>query len=489
VITQRIMGLDLLKQLKIHNVVALDFLLSDFRQDFCFAVQKGNDVLLRKLNEGLSVVIANNTFNTIRNQWFGPDQTNVISLRKTLMIALYIIIPLFIIYAIVIMLFLRKEVRKRTRDLKNEINEHKKTLTSLQQRNIMLNEMEKVSLIGAWEYDIKTKEITWTSGVYDIFGVDAETFDPSHYELDIAFYHERDQEVLNQAFQKLIETGTPYDLELELSAASGESKWVRTRGRAEHRNGKIIRIYGDIQDVTIIKKINDELKESVQQLRLLMNSTGEGIIGVDKDGICTFCNMSALKTLNYHAKTDVIGKNMHQLIHYAYEDGSRHPIEKSIIHQVLRTGQGTRTDEDILWRSDGSCFYAEIFSYPIMENDDIKGAVVTFFDISKRKKAQDELNELKNNLEKQIKERTRELNKKVNTLDKSQKAMLYMIEDLNDITAELKSKREELESAKNLKLLHIPFPTIFVLHFAPLTDSQNSFMKIMQIRSTMKANA
>jgi ABC-type amino acid transport substrate-binding protein len=82
VITQRITGLKLLEQMKVKTIKPLDFQLPEFRQDFCFAVQKGNQDLLVRLNEGLSVVIANNTFENLRFEWFGPEDGGSVFQRK-----------------------------------------------------------------------------------------------------------------------------------------------------------------------------------------------------------------------------------------------------------------------------------------------------------------------------------------------------------------------------------------------------------------------
>jgi len=322
-ITQRIMGIELLKQLGIRSVKPLDWVVPEFRQDFCFAVQKGNKKLLDRLNEGLSIVIANNTYESIKLKWFGPSIKEKLALKDVLTIIFYTLIPLLILVSGISIVVLRKEVKRRTESLNSEISEHKKTLEILEKQQV-------------------------------------------------------------------------------------------------------------------------ELRENEGQIRLLLNSTAEGIYGVDINGDCTFINKSVLKILGYSHESELIGKNMHELIHHTRIDGSRCCLEDCKIVNAFKDGKGTHYDDEIFWGANGVSFPVEYFSYPICPDGKITGFVVTFWDIYERKKADQELLELKNNLVIQVGKRTAELQEKVEKLHRSQPAMLHMVEDLNKITAELKQERRKL---------------------------------------------
>lgn len=108
-------------------------------------------------------------------------------------------------------------------------------------------------------------------------------------------------------------------------------------------------------------------------------------------------------------------------------------------------GDGVLNVNDYLWKADNTSFLAEFSSFPIFKEGLVTGAVVTFRDITERKKSEEELVQLKNELEIKVAERTAELEEKVQKLAKSQKAMLFMVEDLNRITTELKAERRKLE--------------------------------------------
>lgn len=131
VITQRVMGLKLLKAMKIRSIQPLEILLPDFRQDFCFAVKKGDAELLSRLNEGLSIVIANKKFDQIHLKWFGPSIDHRPSFMEIFRIAIYALIPLIALGGLVMNHFLRRLVRSRTAMLQGEIEGHKQTAHEL----------------------------------------------------------------------------------------------------------------------------------------------------------------------------------------------------------------------------------------------------------------------------------------------------------------------------------------------------------------------
>jgi ABC-type amino acid transport substrate-binding protein len=83
-LVQEVTGLNVIRELGINNIETLDLTLPDFQEDYCFAVQKGNVALLTRLNEGLSIVIANDSYKNIQSKWFGPNIMSLPPGRKFL---------------------------------------------------------------------------------------------------------------------------------------------------------------------------------------------------------------------------------------------------------------------------------------------------------------------------------------------------------------------------------------------------------------------
>lgn len=122
----------------------------------------------------------------------------------------------------------------------------------------------------------------------------------------------------------------------------------------------------------------------------LLDSAGEGIWGVDLQGVCTFVNRAACAALGY-TPDELIGRNMHLAIHHHYPDGRPYPGSECIVYNVFRQGRPFTNQVDHLFRKDGSIFYAEMSAQPILHGGLTRGAVVTFRDITQARLAEEAL--------------------------------------------------------------------------------------------------
>ena len=134
-----------------------------------------------------------------------------------------------------------------------------------------------------------------------------------------------------------------------------------------------------------LETANRELRTSDEQVRLLLDSTAEGIYGLDLKGNFTFCNAAGLAMLGYSNVTDLLGRNAHELIHHTRADGAPYPTHESRVFRALKEDRGSYADEELLWRADGTSLLVESWSYPVRKDGAIVGAVVTFLDITERK--------------------------------------------------------------------------------------------------------
>lgn len=145
-----------------------------------------------------------------------------------------------------------------------------------------------------------------------------------------------------------------------------------------------------------------------RQLGLLLESTGEGIFGIDLAGHCMFINRAGARMLGWEP-AQVLGRNMHELTHHSHADGSPYPDTDCPIFNAFRQGLPCRIDTEVFWRRDRTPFAVEYSSHPIMDGSSVRGAVITFLDITERKRAAQALQRAKDELELRVAERTREL--------------------------------------------------------------------------------
>jgi len=132
-----------------------------------------------------------------------------------------------------------------------------------------------------------------------------------------------------------------------------------------------------------------EIANMRQKLELILGAAGEGIYGLDTNGCATFANSASTEILGWPCN-ELLGKPVHPIHHHSFSDGSPYPREECPIYAALKDGEVHRVDDEVFWKSDGTCIPVEYISTPIVENGEIKGAVVIFRDISARKKLEKE---------------------------------------------------------------------------------------------------
>lgn len=146
--------------------------------------------------------------------------------------------------------------------------------------------------------------------------------------------------------------------------------------------------------------LNREIAERIQaeaeglklrkRLQAILNSAGDGIVGLDIVGKVTFVNHKATELLGWNAE-ELIGNLHHNMVHHSHQDGSDFPVEECPIHKAYKDGLDYSESDDIFWKKSGQSFPVEYTSTPLLDEDKVTGAVVVFKDIGKTKKLQKQL--------------------------------------------------------------------------------------------------
>lgn len=191
-------------------------------------------------------------------------------------------------------------------------------------------------------------------------------------EMQLAFEHKRN----HFSFQHYLANGELRDVEVY-------------SGPIKHKNKQIL--YSIVHDVTEKKQAIVELKNWSREnqrlannIRLLLDSSGEGIIGVDRLGKCTFINRAACEMLQFN-EDELLGKEIHSAIHHTLPDGSPYDIHNCPMQHTLYSGEVETVENEVLWRKDGTPLYVRYSSCPMIEHEVIAGTVITFSDISEQK--------------------------------------------------------------------------------------------------------
>ena len=131
----------------------------------------------------------------------------------------------------------------------------------------------------------------------------------------------------------------------------------------------------------------EKVKRNEKRLYELAQSIGDGLYSVDKEGKLTFINKEALRLLGFEEK-ELLGKTVHEYIHYKNKKGERVPPSECKIHKAMLKAERVSINDEQFVKKDGSFIDVSITATPLVENDEVVGTVVIFRDRSNEIKIQ-----------------------------------------------------------------------------------------------------
>lgn len=147
------------------------------------------------------------------------------------------------------------------------------------------------------------------------------------------------------------------------------------------------------RDTTERRRIEAALARLSRQNELILEAAGEGIVGVDAEGNTVFANPAAAHMTGWDL-SELLGQEHHRQIHHTRADGSANPHGDCPVTLTLRDGEHRHCADDVFWRKDGTSFAVEFTTDPIVEQGEVRGAVIVFRDIGDRKRTQEAIDNL-----------------------------------------------------------------------------------------------
>jgi PAS domain S-box-containing protein len=199
-----------------------------------------------------------------------------------------------------------------------DVTESQMMAANLKKVQEVLLQTSQMARVGGWEVDLVNNQVYWSEITKQIHEV-SPTFKPD-LESAVSFYQEKESYLkISEALKELIATGKSFDLELEITTATGKARWVRTIGHAETDAGKGKKLYGMFQDIDEKKRAELAVVNSQKLLDDVLNAASEvSIIATDLDGYITVFNRGAEKLLGYSA-SEMIGKYKSDIFHLPAE--------------------------------------------------------------------------------------------------------------------------------------------------------------------------
>ncbi|MBF0248613.1 MAG: PAS domain S-box protein, partial [Alphaproteobacteria bacterium] len=274
----------------------------------------------------------------------------------------------------------------------NDITELKRKEAEIEYSRERFDLALKGGNLGSWDVDLVAKETVVNDRYVEMLGYTRADAEPGGVrELWKRCIHPDDRERVHDTGQRYrngeLET---YEIEYRAITKSGEERWMVSRGEAVERDadGKPLRMVGTVTDITDRKRAEQAVRDAEERNRLILESAGEGVFGLDVDGITTFVNPAACRMLGFSPE-DLVGQPMHDLTHHTYPDGTPYPKHECHMRAAFTEGEVRRVTDEVLWRFDGTSFPVEYTSTPIRKDGELIGAVVTFSDVTERRAAED----------------------------------------------------------------------------------------------------
>ncbi|MDX9940331.1 MAG: diguanylate cyclase [Sphaerochaetaceae bacterium] len=144
-----------------------------------------------------------------------------------------------------------------------------------------------------------------------------------------------------------------------------------------------------------LHEANSELARNHDRLQLILDSTAEGVYGIDREGRCTFCNHSSIRMLGYGHEEELLGHDMHEKIHHSLADGTPFPLDACRIFRSITEGRGYEAEDEVFWKKDGTSFPVAYHAFPQIREGQVIGGVITFMDITERRHREQQIEYLR----------------------------------------------------------------------------------------------
>jgi len=268
-----------------------------------------------------------------------------------------------------------------------DITERKQVEEALKESEYLYKETQRLGKMGGWSYDVESEQSTFTDTIYEIYGKRFLTA-----EEGTQFYHPDDKEIVCNSFNEVITKQKPYDLEVRFINAQGDNLFVRTIGQPLIENGKVVKIYGNLIDITERKKAEKVISEGKQKFELLIKNSPDMMMIQKTSGEISYASSQSKEILGF-AGEEVKNLDMQKQIH---PDDLDYVINKEL--DALK-GKDVINIEYRFIKKNGDVVWLNHTARPIIIDSEITEIQSIVRDITERKQAEIELIEAKEKAE------------------------------------------------------------------------------------------
>ena len=140
-------------------------------------------------------------------------------------------------------------------------------------------------------------------------------------------------------------------------------------------------------------KAQQEAARSAETMRQILDSSPQPTVALDLHGCVTVANRAAAAALAFRDEEQLIGRELHDVMHHTMRDGSPYPAGDCPLFAAMSAGMSAQLDGELFFRADGEAFFADFRLEPVRHGDETVGAVCTFLDVTQRRRIERETQE------------------------------------------------------------------------------------------------
>lgn len=348
--------------------------------------------------------------------------------------------------------------REQNVRLQLEISKCEQIEESLREGKQQLEEAQRLARVGSWVWDLDSDRSTWSEELCNILAYDPALPAPGYLE-QRRFFTSESWERLGAVVEKALQTGAPYQIDLEIIRADGQGAWVTARGEAQRdTHGRIVRLRGTVQDITGRKRAEEELQRKNTFFEALVHGSMDGMLVVDSLGKKILQNQRTVELWEIPANV-VNDPDDEKQVQFVVKSRVKYPTEffRKVSHLYSHPNEISRDEVELK-----SGTVLDRYSAPVIDSKGkYHGRIWTFRDITDRKRAVEALKKAHDTLEQRVQERTAELKVTNESLARANR-LFRIISECNQQVVHARNERELLREICRIVVGPGGYPSVWI---------------------------
>ncbi|MCX6273012.1 MAG: PAS domain S-box protein [Bacteroidetes bacterium] len=227
----------------------------------------------------------------------------------------------------------------------------------------LLNASQRLSRVGGWEFNVETGKSFWTEELYRIHELPLDS-GMDHLQESLKCYRPEDRPVIREAFLRAVEKGEAYNLEFPFTTFGGHPLWIRTTAQPVYEKRKVVRVIGNLMDITGRRKMEKALEESEKRYRELFENATNAIFQSTLDGQVIMVNSEFARMFGYQSPEEV-ASTIKDVGSELFAD----PQRRAEIIRLTAVHPDLNEFENLYSRKDGSTFLGKLHVHSVMDSD------------------------------------------------------------------------------------------------------------------------